>query len=800
MSRVAQVIVDVPAMQVDRPFDYLIPEAWRDVVCPGMRVSVPFGNRALQGFVVGISETSDFAKLKEIREMMDLAPVLNAELLELGDWIATETLAYRITAYQAMLPAALRAKYEKYFVLLDMENDEAERLFEGYETMDWKKAEQLGALPTLQKWMKNGLVELVYQVKTKITKKTVRVARSLVGVQQLEDAIAGMPKGAKAQIKVLQFFQVFDGEYITMKDLRTRLQTTDATVQKVAALGFIAIEDKHVSRDPYENHDFKASIPLPLLPDQQAARDAIVASAKAGKQETFLLHGVTGSGKTEIYLQSIEAVLAEGKEAIVLVPEIALTPQMVERFKSRFGGQVAVLHSALSAGEKYDEWRRIEQGKAKVVVGARSAVFAPFLKLGIIIIDEEHETSYKQEDNPRYHARDVAIERAKRYGCPVVLGSATPSLESFARAGKNRYTLLELPMRVNDTALPEVEVVDMSEELRNENRTEFSQVLLGKIKDRLAKKEQVVLLLNRRGYSSFVMCRDCGYVVECPNCSISLTFHQAHNQMKCHYCGFQEGVPHHCPSCESEQIRYFGTGTQKVQESLAKLIPEARVIRMDVDTTTKKGSHEKLLNQFRDKEADVLLGTQMIAKGLDFPDITLVGVLNADTMLHLPDFRASEKTFQLLTQVSGRAGRHELTGEVIVQTYNPEHYSIQYAKTHDYIGFYNHEMRVRKMGSYPPFYYLTLINVSDENEMKAVRTIQEITQFLQGKLGPDAIILGPVPSSIARIKNKYRYQCIIKYKVEPELKAELKNILLHYQKEQVKGLTITMDVQPFVMM
>lgn len=415
-----------------------------------------------------------------------------------------------------------------------------------------------------------------------------RVVKPIASVQQFEDAISGLSKSAKAQLKVLQFFQVFDEEYISMKALREKVQTTDATIQKVAGLGLIEITDQHVSRDPYEHHDFKPSTPLPLLPDQQAARDAIVNSAVAGNQETFLLHGVTGSGKTEIYLQSIEAVLAAGKEAIVLVPEISLTPQMVERFKRRFGRLVAVLHSALSAGEKYDEWRKIEQGKAKVVVGARSAVFAPFLNLGIIIIDEEHETSYKQEDNPRYHARDVAIERARRYGCPVVLGSATPSLESFARAGKKRYTLLELPTRVNDTALPEVEVVDMSEELRNENRTEFSQVLLEKIKDRLAKKEQVVLLLNRRGYSSFVMCRDCGYVVECPNCSISLTFHQAHNQMKCHYCGYQEGVPHHCPSCESEQIRYFGTGTQKVQESLTKLIPEARVIRMDVDTTTKK--------------------------------------------------------------------------------------------------------------------------------------------------------------------------------------------------------------------
>ncbi|MBC6167578.1 primosomal protein N', partial [Listeria booriae] len=481
MQKIAQVIVDVPAMQVDRPFDYLIPEAWRDIVCPGMRVSVPFGNRALQGFVVGTSDSSEFSKLKEIREMMDLAPVINEELLSLGDWIAEETLAYRITAYQAMLPAALRAKYEKYFVLLDTANDEAERLFEGYETMDWKKAEQLGALPTLQKWLKNGTVDLVYQVKTKVTKKTMRAVRSLCSVQQLEDAIAGLSKSAKAQIKILQFFQVFDGDYITVKELRERVQTTDATIQKVASLGLIEIFDQHVSRDPYENHDFEASKPLPLLPDQQAARDAIVNSAQTGNQETFLLYGVTGSGKTEIYLQSIEAVLAEGKEAIVLVPEIALTPQMVERFKSRFGKQVAVLHSALSAGEKYDEWRKIEQGKAKVVVGARSAVFAPFMNLGIIIIDEEHEASYKQEDNPRYHARDVAIERAKRHGCPVVLGSATPSLESFARAGKKRYTLLELPTRVNDSALPEVTVVDMSEELRNENRTEFSAVLLEKI-------------------------------------------------------------------------------------------------------------------------------------------------------------------------------------------------------------------------------------------------------------------------------------------------------------------------------
>ncbi|ECQ6351944.1 TPA_asm: primosomal protein N' [Listeria innocua] len=797
MINIAKVIVDVPAMQVDRPFDYFIPEDLEDLIRPGMRVSVPFGNRKIQGFVISLGETEENPKLKGIEAVMDLAPVLNEELMELGDWLAEDTLSFRVSAYQAMLPAALRAKYEKYFLRLDEENEELERLFEGYETLDWKVAESRGLLKEIGKWVREGSVEVVYQVKNKITSKKVRVVSCLKAPHQLAEIIEDMPKNAKAQSRVLAFFQAFEGTEIAAAELKKQAETTDATIKKLVDLNILTIQEKIISRDPYENHQFEKSESLQLLPDQALACEKITA---ATEQETFLIHGVTGSGKTEIYLQTIEAKLKEGKEAIVLVPEISLTPQMVERFKSRFGSEVAVLHSALSSGEKYDEWRKIERKEARVVVGARSAVFAPFENLGIIIIDEEHEASYKQEDNPRYHARDVAIWRAEKYQCPVVLGSATPSLESFARAKKGVYTLIELPSRVNDRAMPEVRVVDMRVELRKENRTEFSTELLEKIKDRIAKKEQTVLMLNRRGYSSFVMCRDCGYVVECPNCDISLTYHQSSNQMKCHYCGHEERVPKHCPSCEGEHIRYFGTGTQKVEESLTKLIPEARVIRMDVDTTRTKGAHEKLLKSFRNHEADILLGTQMIAKGLDFPDITLVGVLNADTMLHLPDFRASERTFQLLTQVSGRAGRHERTGEVVVQSYNPEHYSIEFAKQHDFIGFYNHEMKLRKMGSYPPFYYLTMINVSDENEMKAIRTIQEMAQFLRGKLGPDAVILGPVPSTITRIKNKYRYQCIIKYKIEPNLKKELKTLITHYQKDQQKGLTITIDVQPYVLM
>ncbi|MBF2508222.1 primosomal protein N' [Listeria welshimeri] len=797
MINIAKVIVDVPAMQVDRPFDYFIPEDLEELIRPGMRVSVPFGNRKIQGFVTSLDETEENPKLKGIDGVMDLAPVLNEELMELGDWLAEDTLSFRVSAYQAMLPAALRAKYEKYFLRLDDENEELEQLFEGYETLDWKVAETRGLLKQIGKWVREGSVEVVYQVKNKITNKKVRVVSCLKSPYQLTEIIEDMPKNAKAQSRVLAFFQAFEGSEILVSELKKQAGTTDTTIKKLADLNILTIQEKIISRDPYQNHQFEKSESLQLLPDQQTACWKITA---ATEQETFLIHGVTGSGKTEIYLQTIEAKLKEGKEAIVLVPEISLTPQMVERFKSRFGSEVAVLHSALSSGEKYDEWRKIERKEARVVVGARSAVFAPLENLGIIIIDEEHEASYKQEDNPRYHARDVAIWRANKYQCPVVLGSATPSLESFARAKKGVYTLIELPSRVNDRAMPEVSVVDMREELRKENRTEFSTELLEKIKDRIAKKEQTVLMLNRRGYSSFVMCRDCGYVVECPNCDISLTYHQSSNQMKCHYCGHEERVPQKCPSCEGEHIRYFGTGTQKVEESLTKLIPEARVIRMDVDTTRTKGAHEKLLKSFRNHEADILLGTQMIAKGLDFPDITLVGVLNADTMLHLPDFRASERTFQLLTQVSGRAGRHERTGEVVVQSYNPEHYSIEFAKKHDFIGFYNHEMQLRKMGSYPPFYYLTMINVSDENEMKAIRTIQEMAQFLRGKLGPDAVVLGPVPSTITRIKNKYRYQCIIKYKIEPDLKKELKTLITHYQKDQQKGLTITIDVQPYVLM
>lgn len=799
--QIVSVIVDVPTMNTDKLFDYLVPEKWINFIRPGMRVSVPFGPRMIQGFVLEQKDHSDVEKLKYIQEPLDISPVLNEELLNLGKWLSEKVLCLKISAYQAMLPAAMKAKYEKVFHRLDGgTNPFLDELFGNKDELRWDVAKNNNSLPVLQEQIKNGTVEIKYLVKNKANKKTVRMITSLLSNDELLTALKNLSPNALKQKLVLEYF-LTSTKSIPVKKVLEDTNSTTATIRSLINKGYLKEENKEEYRDPYEHRQFQKTTPFQLTMEQQKVITPIIKSIEENYHETFLLNGVTGSGKTEIYLQSIQKVINKGKEAIVLVPEIALTPQMVERFKSRFGNDVAVLHSGLSIGEKYDEWRKIQRKEAKVVVGARSAIFAPFENIGIIIIDEEHENSYKQEENPRYHARDVAIYRGELHQCPVILGSATPSLESFARSQKGIYTLLSMKKRMNNQALPSVSIVDMREELREGNRSMFSRELFEKLQDRINKNQQTVLFLNRRGHSSFVMCRDCGYVLQCPHCDISLTFHRYSNQMKCHYCGYESIVPTQCPECLSEHIRYFGTGTQKVEEELNKLLPEARVIRMDVDTTSRKGSHERLLQQFQDGKADILLGTQMIAKGLDFPNITLVGVLSADTMLHLPDFRSSEKTFQLLTQVSGRAGRHQLAGEVVIQTYTPEHYSIELAGAQDYDQFYNREMMMRKLGSYPPFYFITLITVIHEDLMKVVSITEKITKYLQAKLSNDTIILGPTTSPIPRIKNRYRYQCLLKYKREPELNKHLRYLLEHYQQQITsEGLTISIDVNPYIMM
>lgn len=805
MNNIASVIVDVPTFPTDKPFDYLIPERWIGIIQQGMRVIVPFGNRQVLGFVQELKSESSFHELKEIIEPMELSPSLNDELLQLGDILTRDTLCFKIAAYQAMLPAALKAKYKKLvrktsYLEEDSLSKEMKDLFHQQETVEWDRCIQILSPKTIYDAVQQGWLEITYDIRDKVNRKKVKFIQPAVPIDVLKKEEENIAKTAKKQKKIIQYF-LKRYETIEWSTLLKELEITRSTIQPLLNRGLFQIFDQEVYRDPYNHQKFKQTKHLPLTDEQQKVITPIHQAIFEERHEVFLLFGVTGSGKTEVYLQSIQKVLDQGKEAIVLVPEISLTPQMVQRFKGRFGNLVAVLHSGLSVGEKYDEWRKIQRKEVKVVVGARSAIFAPFENLGIIIIDEEHETSYKQEENPRYHARNIAIERGKFHHCPVVLGSATPSLESFARAKKGVYHLLTLSHRMNKQSLPSVEIVDMREELRNGNRTMFSTLLIEKMKDRLEKKEQIVLFLNKRGHSSFIMCRNCGLVANCPNCEISLTYHRVTEQLKCHYCGYEAIVPTKCPDCGSTHIRYFGTGTQKVEEQLQKLLPEARIIRMDVDTTSRKGAHEKLLAAFGEGKADILLGTQMIAKGLDFPNITLVGVLSADTMLHLPDFRSSEKTFQLLTQVSGRAGRHHLEGEVIIQTYTPNHYSIVLAGEQNYEQFYLQEMKLRKIGQYPPFYYLVLINIAHNDLLKVVNIAEKISRFLQNSLSKDSILLGPTASPIARINNRYRYQVLIKYKRESHLLETLRKIIHHYEIEKKdKNLSISIDLNPFSFM
>ncbi|MHA6251347.1 primosomal protein N' [Oceanobacillus sp. CAU 1775] len=801
--KIAKVIVDVPASVIDQTFDYEIPEQYIDVLVPGMRVIVPFGPRKIMGYVVKITSESAFKRLKPIEEVLDIVPVLTNELLDLGQWLAKETLSLSISALQVMLPQVLKSKYKKEIHRLNEEqlSPELEDLFAGRDVITYEEFEtSLIKHSQLKKEIDQEKVMIDYIVKSKITKKYETMVRPKKDILQLEEALVDFSKSAKKQVAILNYF-IDHPEEISQKILLNKLKTTSSTVKALVEKGLLETYRKEVFRNPFDDDSIVQTEPLLLTDEQDQAIQPILESIEKVEHEVFLIHGVTGSGKTEIYLQAIQEVINQGKEAIVLVPEISLTPQMVHRFKGRFGKNVAVMHSALSAGEKFDEWRKIQRKEVQVVVGARSAIFSPFENLGIIIIDEEHETSYKQEEQPRYHARDVAIYRGKKNKFPVVLGSATPTLESFARADKNVYKLQTLHKRTNEKPMPEVITVDMRNELHAGNRTMFSRLLMDKMKACIERGEQIVLLLNRRGYSTFIMCRDCGHVKECPHCDIALTYHKNTNILKCHYCSFEETVPTICPECESDLIRYFGTGTQKVEESLAQLMPEATVLRMDVDTTRKKGAHEKILTAFSEKKADILLGTQMIAKGLDFENVTLVGVLTADSMLNLPDFRSSERTFQLLTQVSGRAGRHDLTGEVIVQTYTPEHYSIELASQYNFEDFYKKEMAIRRTFQYPPYFYLALITVSHPNHVKVVQSAQSIVGQLQERVSGQTIILGPTPSPIPRIKDRYRYQCMIKYKNEPELRKYITEMQQSFSDEMRKNdLQIIVDMQPYHMM
>lgn len=794
MGTIAGVIVDVPLMQTDKPFSYAVPEDLSADVALGSRVHVPFGrgNRLLQGFVVSLSH-GDVTSLKEVASLLDAEPVLNPEQLALADQLRHTVFSYKISLLKAMIPSLLNSHYDKLLeATADLSPKDRQDLLAGKDQILWSQLLPAD-LPRVMRLVRAGQLKLSYLAKDKKQLKTIKTYQvDLDRLKQLE-----IPKRAKKRqaLKAYLLENPADGLLADLYQTFSR----DVVKSLIEADGLIVAE-KEISRTSHYFDQVPKSDFLKLNAQQAKAVSEIV--SQMGKDsKPFLLEGVTGSGKTEVYLHIIDYALKQGKTAIVLVPEIALTPQMTSRFVSRFGDQVAIMHSALSDGEKFDEWRKIKSGQAQVVVGARSAIFAPLENIGAIIIDEEHEATYKQESNPRYHARDVALLRAKYHQAVLVLGSATPSIDSRARASKGVYRLLELTQRANPKAsLPEISLVDFRDYLTQQEMSNFTPPLIAKIADRLKKGEQVVLLLNRRGYSSFIMCRECAYVDDCPNCDISLTLHMDTKTMNCHYCGFTKAIPRHCPNCSSSSIRYYGTGTQKAYDELVNLFPEAKILRMDVDTTRQKGSHENLLSAFGRKEADILLGTQMIAKGLDFPDVTLVGVLNADTSLNLPDFRASERTFQLLMQVAGRAGRADKAGEVLIQTYNPEHYAIQLAKNQDYEAFYRYEMGIRRQMAYPPYYFTVGLTLSHKDEQVVVKTAYEVLGLLKSQLSSQSQLLGPVPKPISRTHNLYHYQIIIKYRFEERLESLLNQILDMMQEPEYRELRLIIDHEPQQMM
>lgn len=803
MPELAQVIVDVPTMQTNRPYTYQIPARLSHQVKVGMRVIVPFGKgkREVQGFIVGLDEPTNYdGQLKPLSGLMDLQPVVNAELLQLSKWMAQETYSFWISCIYTMLPNVLKAQSKRVVRIIDEIDEQTSlQLFKGQDQLEFADVQNDPAIVSkLLKLKRAGKIRFEYQVVDRAKVKMVTTITPAMTFLALEDVLHDLRKNAKVQRQLVSYLQNLQGHTVTLPKAERESGLTSVAFSAGEKKGWLtkgAIERYRIpdsGRIPNLNQLTK---PLALTDDQENVLKPIVNDIDQKQAQTYLLRGVTGSGKTEVYLHAIAHALKQGQTALLLVPEISLTPQIVDQVRGRFGKRVAVLHSALSSGERYDEWRRIERGEASVVVGARSAVFAPLQNIGVIIMDEEHESSYKQDDVPRYHAREVAKWRSRYHHCPLVLGSATPSLESYARAMAGNYQLLQLPHRINRQPLPPIQVIDMRPEIQARGESNFSTELLAALQDRLDRHEQSILMLNRRGFSSFMMCRSCGYVLKCPNCDISLTMHLDTHTMKCHYCGHEEPIPSVCPNCHSHQIRYYGTGTEKVAVELHKLLPQAKVIRMDVDTTRRKGMHGKLLREFGRHEADILLGTQMIAKGLDFPNVTLVGVLNADTGLDIPDFRASERTFDLLSQVSGRAGRADKKGQVIIQTFNPDNYAIRLAQAHDYDQFFATEMNIRAQAGYPPYFYTVKLMASHPEEKVAAKVMYDLKSKLVG-LAKDTIILGPTPRAIARLKRRYYYQIIIKYRHDPVLHQCLTKILQNAQVQYPHDVELVIDPDP----
>jgi primosomal protein N' (replication factor Y) len=735
MPDYARVITDDPT---DKELDYSIPQSWAGKVHIGSRVKVPLRSREILATVVALVDTPSVPEPKIILGLVSENPILNKSLLALARWMAEYYCCPVESAIRSLLPEVIR--------------------------------------------------------KAKVGFKRERIVS--LGREISETELQSLEVKAPRQAQVLRFLIEAAGP-IRWRELQQRVSTTDRTIQQLVGRNLLQVELETTDRDPYGSERFVSSTALEMNPDQKKALEMVVRSVEARDNRPILLHGVTGSGKTEIYLQAIDHCLKQDLSALVLVPEISLTPQTVERFKMRFQADlIAVLHSHLSAGERHDEWHKLNSRRARVAIGARSAVFAPVQRLGLIVVDEEHETSYKQEEMPRYHARDLAVVRAQIDRCAILLGSATPSLESYHNAKTGKYRLACLTSRVDDRQLPLIRVVDMRQEyLKQKHVPLISARLASAIEARLAAQEQTILFLNRRGFATSLVCNQCGFVCECPNCSVSLTFHQGENRLKCHLCGHAALAPRKCPKCSDPSIRFAGYGTEKIEGTVRKLFPSAAVARMDADSMSKKDAYRQTLQAFRTGKIDVLVGTQMLAKGLDFPNVTLVGIINADVGLHMPDFRAGERTFQLLTQVAGRAGRGDMAGEVFVQSSTPFSPSIQFARHHNFEGFWEQEIEFRERCEYPPFIHLLMIHVRSEHQRLAEFTAETIHRRIGEKPDPTMTLHPVVPAPIERSKGFYRYQILLRSNAIRRLSGMVRSIIqkLTFPDE----VHVSVDVDPY---
>ena len=739
---VAEVIINSTAKKLNRTFDYNIPAEMQELVQIGSKVLVPFGRfkQLEEAHVVKIKEKSEY----EIKDIAKVETGLTDKQIKLANWIAKRYFCNVSECIKLMQTPGTKAK-------------------------DVNKRIQDKKINVV--YLKKTIQEIDFDIETKVLK-------------------------SEKQIKILNFVKKNEG--CTIPEIEMFTDCSRAIANTLIKNGYLEVSEKKIERNPLQNKQIENTSKLKLTEEQQYAYEQVAYIIDNNEYNQFLLYGVTGSGKTEVYLQLIDKAVKQDKTAIVLVPEISLTPQMLDRFISRFGKEtIAVLHSKLSIGERHDEWEKIKEGKAKIVIGARSAIFAPVQNLGIIIIDEEHDSSYKSESSPKYNAKEIAKKIAKEENIPLLLGSATPDLSTDYKAQQREITILELTKRANNSSLPKVEIIDLKQELANGNRSMLSFELYQSIEENLKNKLQTILFLNRRGYSTFIMCRNCGYTVKCKNCNISMTYHSYENKLKCHYCGYEEKLVKTCPECGSDKIRYFGTGTQKLEQEIHKQFPQAKTIRMDVDTVTKKNSHEEILNKFKNEDVDILIGTQMVVKGHHFPKVTLVGVIAADSSLNIDDYRATERTFQILTQVAGRAGRENLPGKVVIQSYNPENFSIQNAQKQDYEEFYQTEIALRKQLKYPQFCDIIIIgfNSSSEEEIKKVANIAY--EEVEKNLNKDEFkVFKPMPSPIDKIQNKYRWRIIIKGNMNEEANNVLNNLLKNIYDKDFKNTKISIDVNP----